>query len=115
MKNEKNTSLAAPGALAARATFSHRQSARIKKLIWQKLTGAPNNLGLDTFPNPVGHFGAPGGHFGYSGRGGVKGGAALQSVAVRRSTGNDVVATISAVIFFFFFSPPFFLRRDLFS
>ena len=30
--------------------------------------------------------------------------AALQSVAVRRSTGNDVVATISAVIFFFSFS-----------
>ena len=28
--------------------------------------------------------------------------AALQSVAVRRSTGNDVVATISAVIFHFF-------------
>ena len=27
--------------------------------------------------------------------------AALQSVAVRRSTGNDVVATISAIIFFF--------------
>ena len=41
------------------ATFSHRQSARIKKLIQQKLTGAPNNLGLDPFPDPVGHFGAP--------------------------------------------------------
>ena len=43
--------------------------------------------------------------------------AALQSVAVRRSTGNDVVATFSAIIFFLFFSPPFhFLRRrDLFS
>ena len=27
----------------------------------------------------------------------------LQSVAVRRSTGNDVVATISAIIFQFFF------------
>ena len=26
--------------------------------------------------------------------------AALQSVAIRRSTGNDVVATISAIIFF---------------
>ena len=32
--------------------------------------------------------------------------AALQSVAVRRSTGNDVVATISAVIFLFTFFPP---------
>ena len=33
--------------------------------------------------------------------------AALQSVAVRRSTGNDVVATISAIIFHFtIFSPP---------
>ena len=29
--------------------------------------------------------------------------AALQSVAVRRSTGNDVVATISAIIFFLSF------------
>ena len=37
--------------------------------------------------------------------------AALQSVVVRRSTGNDVVATISTVIFFSFFP---FLRRDLF-
>ena len=46
--------------------------------------------------------------------------AGLQSVAVRQSTGNDVVATISAVIFFsiFHFFPPFFfhfLRPDLFS
>ena len=36
--------------------------------------------------------------------------AALQSVAVRRLTGNNVVATISAIIFFFslffHFSPP---------
>ena len=29
---------------------------------------------------------------------------ALQSFAVNRSTGNDVVATISAVIFFLFFA-----------
>ena len=34
-------------------------SARIIKLILQKLTGAPKNLGEDTFPDPVGHFGAP--------------------------------------------------------
>ena len=37
------------------ATFSH--SARIKKLILQKLTGEPQNLGLDTSPDPVSHFG----------------------------------------------------------
>ena len=41
------------------ATFSHRRSAQIKKLILSKLTGAPKNLGLDPFPDPVGHFGAP--------------------------------------------------------
>ena len=39
--------------------FSHRRSARIKKLIQRKLTGAPQNLGVDPFPVPVGHFGAP--------------------------------------------------------
>ena len=38
--------------------FSHRRSARIKKLILRKLTGAPQNLGVDTFLDPVGHFGA---------------------------------------------------------
>ena len=37
-------------------TFSHRGSARIKTLIEQKLTGAPKNLGVDPFPDPVGHF-----------------------------------------------------------
>ena len=30
-----------------------------QKLIQRKLTGAPNNLGLESFPDPVGHFGAP--------------------------------------------------------
>ena len=39
--------------------FSHRRSAWIKKLIQRKLTGAPQNLGVDPFPDPVGHFGAP--------------------------------------------------------
>ena len=34
--------------------YSHRGSARIKKLIWQKLTGAPKNRGMKTFPDPVG-------------------------------------------------------------
>ena len=41
------------------ATFSHRRSARIKKLILRKLLRTPKNLGVDTFPDPVGHFGAP--------------------------------------------------------
>ena len=41
------------------ATFSHRRSARIKKLIQRKLLGAPKNLGVDILPDPVGHFGAP--------------------------------------------------------
>ena len=40
------------------ATFSHRRSARIKKLIYQKLLRMPKNLGEDTSPDPVGHFGA---------------------------------------------------------
>ena len=37
------------------ATFSQRRSAQIKKLLLRK----PKNLGVDTFPDPVGHFGAP--------------------------------------------------------
>ena len=41
------------------ATFSHGTIARIKKLILRKFTGAPKNLGVDTFPDPVGHLGAP--------------------------------------------------------
>ena len=49
------------------ATFSQRRSARIKKLVLKKLIRAPNNLGLDPFPDPIGHFGAPGGHFGFRG------------------------------------------------
>ena len=32
--------------------FSHRWSARIKQPITQKLTGAPKNLVVDTFPDP---------------------------------------------------------------
>ena len=39
--------------------FSHRRSALIKKLIYLKLMGMPKNLGVDLFPDPVGHFGAP--------------------------------------------------------
>ena len=40
-------------------TFSRRRSARIKKLIQRKWLEMANNLGLDPFPDPVGHFGAP--------------------------------------------------------
>ena len=38
--------------------FSHRRSARIKKLILGKLLKMPKNLGVDTFTDLVGHFGA---------------------------------------------------------
>ena len=41
------------------ATPSHRRSARIKKLIQQKLLRTPKNLGVHTFPDPLCHFGAP--------------------------------------------------------
>ena len=36
--------------------FSHRRSAPIKK---PKSTGAPKNLWVDPFPDPIGHFGVP--------------------------------------------------------
>ena len=39
--------------------LSPRRSARIQKPILRKLTGAPKNLGVDTFPDSVGNFGAP--------------------------------------------------------
>ena len=54
------------------ATFFHRGSARIKKHILWKLTGASKNLG-DAFKNPVCHFGTPSSHF--------EGGAVLQVVS----------------------------------
>ena len=38
---------------------SHRRSAWIKKLILRKWLQMANNLGLDPFPDHVGHFGAP--------------------------------------------------------
>ena len=34
----------------------------------------PKNLGVDTFPDPVGHFRSPGGHFGFCRQCGVAGG-----------------------------------------
>ena len=45
--------------------FSHRRSAWIKKLIQQKLTGAPKNLGIHAFADPLSHFGPPGSHVGF--------------------------------------------------
>ena len=45
------------------ATFSHRRSAQIKKLLLRKLTGAPKNLGVDHFPTPSAILRPPGGHF----------------------------------------------------
>ena len=41
------------------ATFSYRRSTRINKLIWQKFLRMPKKLWVDTFPDPVSHFGAP--------------------------------------------------------
>ena len=41
------------------ATFSHKRSAWIKKLFLQKFSGAPKNLRVDTFPDPVSNFEAP--------------------------------------------------------
>ena len=48
-------------------TFSNRRSARIKKLNLLKLLRTPKKLGVNTFPNHLGHFGAPGGHYGFQG------------------------------------------------
>ena len=55
----------APFRFSSVQTFSHRKGAHIKKLILWKLIGVPNNIGegVDPFPDPVGHFGPPGGHF----------------------------------------------------
>ena len=46
-------------------TFSHRGTARIKKLILRKLFRTPKNLGVDTFPDPSAILGPPNGHFGF--------------------------------------------------
>ena len=55
-------------------TISQRMSARIKKLIKQKLTLAPKETGVDTFPDPIGHFVAPSDHFGFCKWCGIAGG-----------------------------------------
>ena len=55
------------------ATFSLRRSAWIKKHIYQKLMGAPKTLWVVTFPDPINHFGAPSGDFGFFRRFGVAG------------------------------------------
>ena len=52
--------------------FSHRMSV-------QNLTGAPKKLGVDTNSDPVGHFGAPSGHFGFCMRWGIAGGERVRS------------------------------------
>ena len=39
--------------------ISQRRSARIKKLILQKLIEVPTDIGFNSFPHPVGHFGTP--------------------------------------------------------
>ena len=56
------------------ATFSHRRSARIKKLIQRKLTEAPQNKGQTPFQTPSAILGPTGT------RCDVAGGAALQAV-----------------------------------
>ena len=52
----------------------------IQKVILQKLVGMPNNLGLDPFLDPIGHFEAPCGHFGFCRRCGVAGGEGVPPV-----------------------------------
>ena len=59
----------------------HRRNSRIKKLILQKVIGGSNNLRLHHIPDPICHFGSPGGHFGFSRRRGVQDGAELQAVS----------------------------------
>ena len=55
----------APFRFSSVQKFSHRRGAHIKKLILWELIGVPNNIreGVDPFPDPVRHFGPPGGHF----------------------------------------------------
>ena len=53
------TELVFSGFFFSVTTFSHRRSAGIKKLILQKCLGTAINLGLEPFPDPVGHFVAP--------------------------------------------------------
>ena len=48
-----------------RLYVSHRRSALIKQPMLQELFGVPTNLGLDTFSDPVCHFGPLGSHFGF--------------------------------------------------
>ena len=57
MKNVKNIrtfSLISQKVLRTLKVFSW-----IKKFIQRKLTGAPTNLGIDLFLDPVKHFGGP--------------------------------------------------------
>ena len=43
-------------------------------IIERKLTGVPKNIGVETFPDPVGHYGAPQRPFWFCGRCGIAGG-----------------------------------------
>ena len=43
--------------------FSYRMATRIKNLLKPKLYTAPSKLLLGPFPDPISHFGAPGGEF----------------------------------------------------
>ena len=56
-------------------TFSYRRSVRIQKLILRKLAGAPKNIGVGTFPDPVRHLGPLAAILD------LPGGAALQAVS----------------------------------
>ena len=47
-----------PSLFSSIVNFSIRKSAWIKKLILQKLTGVPNNIGVDIFPDPISQLGA---------------------------------------------------------
>ena len=82
------------------ATFSHRRSARIKKLIQRKLTGTPKNLGVDTFPDPLCHFGAPWRPFWI-----------LQ--AVRRCRRLASAPFGARLVFFYLFTPIFILSSEI--
>ena len=87
----------APIACANMWHFSHKRSARIKKLIQQKLLRMPKNLGVDTLSAILG---PPGGHFGFCRRCSITGGAALQAVSkcpLRRQAGIPLTS--------FFFKP----------
>ena len=78
-------------------TYSHRRSARIKKLIQQKLFRTLKNLGETPFQTPSDILGHPGSHFGFCRRCGIAGGAAMQAVRLCRRCGIAGGAALQAV------------------